>query len=62
MVSKNLENRSVFYAITRIETVAKYSSVMVALRRFTDTELLWQHAKISLIVTIWQQGGPLWPV
>jgi len=36
----------------KLESVTK-SSVMVALRYFTDTELLWHHANISLP---WQQG------
>jgi len=36
-----------------IENVAK-PSVMVVLGCFTDAELLWQHAKLSLP---WQQGS-----
>jgi len=37
----------------KLESVSK-PSVMVALRCFTDAELLWQHAKIWLP---WQQGS-----
>jgi len=37
----------------QLENMAKKFNVMFALRGFTDAELLWQHAKISLP---WQQG------